>query len=509
MFPDTVASRRSGGALSEGATRPWTQPVDPAPRAQRVSTSATLWRKARSAIFCPVPSAERVGFARSLAYTNWLHANWVAAGAIAVNAVFGLMLEMFYYRTGYWPADADHLLLSGLHVFMVVFSLGALVVLRRRRPRLPGQGRILHQRLAMGYATVMLVAVTLFSIVEQRLTGSISAYLLGVAAFATLFYSSPRFSLVTMGGSLLVLAAGSTGQQPAPSMVWHQLFVALDAVVLFWVGSRIVYYLKAQNHLHLVTIEQQTRALALSNAELAHANQFKTELLALAAHDLREPLGGISLSAQTLREELPPGSPLRSLVDGIDDSALHLAEFIGNFLTGITSETHQISVESVPTELANLLTDIVTHLRSVAVAKSIDLQLTLGAPRGELPPALVDPTCFRQIVENLVRNAIKYSPPHRSVWVELSHFPGEGHRLSVRDEGPGLTADDHRRLFRKYQRLSARPTGGEKSTGLGLYIVKHLVTLHRGQVWAESAGPGQGATFFVMLPDVHSPATTG
>ena len=70
----------------------------------------------------------------------------------------------------------------------------------------------------------------------------------------------------------------------------------------------------------------------------------------------------------------------------------------------------------------------------------------------------------------------------------------------MRDEGPGLTDEDKGRLFGKFQRLSARPTGGESSTGLGLSIVKQLVELHAGRVWAESDGPGAGARFHVELP---------
>jgi signal transduction histidine kinase len=75
--------------------------------------------------------------------------------------------------------------------------------------------------------------------------------------------------------------------------------------------------------------------------------------------------------------------------------------------------------------------------------------------------------------------------------------------IAVKDEGQGLTADDMKKLFGKFQRLSAQPTDGESSTGLGLSIVKQIVELHGGQVWAESEGKGKGATFFVKLPVAH------
>src|SRR5262249_51739499 len=116
-----------------------------------------------------------------------------------------------------------------------------------------------------------------------------------------------------------------------------------------------------------------------------------------------------------------------------------------------------------------------------------------------------DEEWLRHVLENLVGNAIKYSPPRRSIWVDVKKANGTV-RLEVRDEGPGRTAGGKARLFGRFQRGSARPTGGESATGLGLSIVKQLVELHRGQVWAESAGQGEGSRFVVELPATESPA---
>ena len=110
-----------------------------------------------------------------------------------------------------------------------------------------------------------------------------------------------------------------------------------------------------------------------------------------------------------------------------------------------------------------------------------------------------DEDWLRQVLENLLGNAIKYSPERRSIFMSVRKGDGVL-RLEVRDEGPGLTDDDKAKVFGRFQRLSARPTGGESSTGLGLSIVKQLVERHRGRVWAESKGRGQGATFIVELP---------
>jgi signal transduction histidine kinase len=121
-------------------------------------------------------------------------------------------------------------------------------------------------------------------------------------------------------------------------------------------------------------------------------------------------------------------------------------------------------------------------------------------------------------VENLLSNAVKYSPPHTSIWlsVESLSTPNgqqnettqndaeqgdwvKGLRISVRDEGPGFQDAEKHKLFGKFARLSAQPTGGEDSTGLGLSIVKKMVEAMNGKVWCESEA-GKGATFIVELP---------
>ena len=110
-----------------------------------------------------------------------------------------------------------------------------------------------------------------------------------------------------------------------------------------------------------------------------------------------------------------------------------------------------------------------------------------------------DPQRLQELVDNILSNAVKYSPPSSTVRVRVSRSSPSTVQISVRDEGPGLTADDMSKLFGKFQKLSARPTGGEDSTGLGLAIAKSIVDLHKGRIWAESV-PGKGANFLVDLP---------
>ena len=114
---------------------------------------------------------------------------------------------------------------------------------------------------------------------------------------------------------------------------------------------------------------------------------------------------------------------------------------------------------------------------------------------------------MQRVIDNLISNAVKYSPLGKQVWVNV--VPLESDVLvKVRDEGPGLTEEDKKRVFGKMNRLSAQPTGGEHSTGLGLFIVKKLSEEHGGKVGVDSKH-GHGATFWVKLPLVHKHQTIG
>jgi signal transduction histidine kinase len=153
-----------------------------------------------------------------------------------------------------------------------------------------------------------------------------------------------------------------------------------------------------------------------------------------------------------------------------------------------------------------------------AAAKSLRLHLQhIGNNRTPFYPLIeTDTQLFHEILDNLLSNAVKYSPHGKNIWLGVlegaasirTDPPTEPHVvIAVRDEGPGLSEQDKKQLFGKFARLSAKPTGGEHSTGLGLSIVKKLAHILGGDVWCESerdAGVA-GATFFVRIP-LHAPS---
>jgi signal transduction histidine kinase len=248
---------------------------------------------------------------------------------------------------------------------------------------------------------------------------------------------------------------------------------------------------------HLKTIEL---AAALENAgrqrQIAEdANRFKTRLLSVAAHDLRNPLHGINGYTELLLLHIPEDSPLRELVEPIQQGAHRMEQMLGALLESSVIEEGRLSLQLRRLDLADLARQVAEMNQQRARHKA--QALLVDCEPGCI--AEVDPDRMWQILDNIVINAIKFSPRQKRIWIGVARHD-QCIRCSVRDEGPGLTQDDQRRLFRRLERLSAAPTGGEETTGLGLSIVKQLVDLHGGRVWAESAGPEQGSTFIVELP---------
>jgi signal transduction histidine kinase len=245
--------------------------------------------------------------------------------------------------------------------------------------------------------------------------------------------------------------------------------------------------MRVQTH---VTIHLLTHALREMNNE-------KNEFMGIAAHDLRNPLSAIKgytemiiEDAQTLKHAELERNGRRVL-----EAVSRMAEMVGNLLDANRIERGEMHLDLVTVVPATIVAAVLETQRSRAAAKRQVLHWQNDA--GSVP-VLADRVVLTQVVENLLSNAIKYSPPEKNIFVRL-RTEEQSINIEVRDEGPGLSAEDQKRLFGKFARLSAKPTGGEHSTGLGLSIVKKMVEAMNGKVWCESE-PGNGATFIAALP---------
>ncbi|MEW5870032.1 MAG: HAMP domain-containing sensor histidine kinase [Chloroflexota bacterium] len=238
------------------------------------------------------------------------------------------------------------------------------------------------------------------------------------------------------------------------------------------------------------------RELVKKNAELEHLNQEKNRFLGMAAHDLRNPLHVILFYSDFLLSEKQPVSvaQYREFLGVIRSSSQFMSQMVDNLLDVAVIEAGRLRLDYSPVDLGALVTDNVTLNQVVAGRKNIQINLIVDP----LPPVMVDGAKITQVLNNLLGNAVKFSPAGACIDVQVSR-DGENFLLAVRDQGPGIAPEEQARMFQPFQRGNARGTAGEKSTGLGLMIVKQIIQGHGGKIWLESQ-VGQGTTFFVKIP---------
>jgi signal transduction histidine kinase len=199
-------------------------------------------------------------------------------------------------------------------------------------------------------------------------------------------------------------------------------------------------------------------------------------------------------------KDIIAGSPIRAdvlseQIKHIQDSSKRLTGMVDTLLADAMADALDINLRLEPVDLSGLVNQVVETSRQLAANKQQTLALTAPAPL----TVLADHDRLWEAIDNLVNNAVKYTPAGGRIELSVAR-DGSKATITVRDSGRGLSPEDLSRVFGRFQRLSAKPTGGESSTGLGLSIVKHIVDLHGGAVAADSAGPNQGASFTISLP---------
>ncbi len=281
-----------------------------------------------------------------------------------------------------------------------------------------------------------------------------------------------------------------------------RLSVAFDNVILYQQLQEANLRLEERVLKRTAELKSANRRLAAQTGELRRANRFKTEILGTIAHDLKNPLGVIMGRSEMLSDFLAmqplPEAQVRDQIRHVRDSAKRLTGMVDSLISDAMNDALDITVRREPLDLLGLVGDVVEANRPLADRKNQAISIT--GP--DSVTACGDQDRLWEAVDNLVSNAIKYTPPGGSVRIELERA-GTNSLVHVRDTGPGLSPEDVGRVFGRFQRLSAKPTGGESSTGLGLSIAKRIVDLHRGRISAESAGPGHGATFTISIPDAE------
>ncbi|RPI97872.1 MAG: GAF domain-containing protein [Chloroflexi bacterium] len=250
------------------------------------------------------------------------------------------------------------------------------------------------------------------------------------------------------------------------------------------------------------TLTEQKTAIERQNSELQQLNELKNTFLGMVAHDLRSPLGVIEMAADMLVDTSVnlSAEEQHAILATIVEQSRHMLNLIESLLdvTLIESGKLELLPQSIP--LKRFLSKILDHHARLAAPKGSEIRLE--AALDETHTVNADPLRLRQVLDNLLSNAVKYSPARSTIWLFVERQPGIW-CFRVQDEGPGIQPDERERLFRAFERLSARPTGGERSTGLGLAIARRVVEAHGGEIGVDSE-PGHGATFWFTLPDMNT-----
>ena len=238
--------------------------------------------------------------------------------------------------------------------------------------------------------------------------------------------------------------------------------------------------------------EEELRA---TNGSLAALIQEKKILIGIAAHDLRNPLSAIMGASEVLREM--PGQPQdgQHLLQIIHESGERMERMVKNLLVSEALENGPAVVRATSVDLTAIIADIVAQHRPRAREKKIALG---WQPPDEPVRVVADADAVAQVIDNLVSNAVKFTPVGGSVDVRVAAGEKTA-RLTVEDSGPGIPLADQPRLFGRFCRLSTQPTGGESSHGLGLLIVQRFAEAMKGTVRYEDGARG-GSRFVVELP---------
>jgi signal transduction histidine kinase/DNA-binding NarL/FixJ family response regulator len=318
---------------------------------------------------------------------------------------------------------------------------------------------------------------------------------------------SPRRSVLyirTVSGREVVVVLEAARQLSSTDRTLVEIFcsrlsVAFDNVILYEQLQRANTRLEERVAARTQELTNANRRLAAQWARLRQANAFKSEILGTVAHDLKNPLGVILGRTEILKEMIAGAGALddniKVQIAYIRDAANRLTEMVDDLVSDAMADALDITVRREPVDITVLVQEVAETNRPLAARKQ--QTITVAAPANHI--AMCDADRVREAIDNLVSNAVKYSPIGGAIELLVGEEDG-GILVQVSDQGAGLSPEDISRLFGRFQRLSAKPTAGESSTGLGLSIVKRIVDLHGGRIAVESAGPGNGATFKMILP---------
>lgn len=227
---------------------------------------------------------------------------------------------------------------------------------------------------------------------------------------------------------------------------------------------------------------------------LKKANLAKNRIIGIASHDLRNPIASIRGLSEFLEEAGPLNPDQLEIADTIQSTADSMLHLVDELLDISVIESGEERTEREACSISKIVASSLNIYQFTASKKSIDLVLE---DKGDIPERLMlDKMQVRRLVDNVLSNAVKYSPNNTAVNVTLER-DGDLVKITVQDEGPGIPEAEMHKLFTDFGKTSVQPTGNETSTGLGLSICKKIVESHHGRIYAANRKDGTGAVFTI------------
>jgi len=245
-------------------------------------------------------------------------------------------------------------------------------------------------------------------------------------------------------------------------------------------------------------VEKRTKELKEAYEDLKRLDKAKTEFVSIASHQLRTPLtavkGYISMMQEGTYGEMP--NKMEKPLDNIYASNERLIKLVNDLLNVSRIEAGRIEMKFEKASLENMISSVVEEFDTVAKEKNIYLKWE--KPKEPLPKISIDREKMRQVIMNLIDNAIRYTEKG-GITVKAKNLNSKM-QILVSDTGTGLTKSEISKMFESFSRGAAGTRLYTEGAGLGLYIARRFVEMHKGKIWAESKGKGRGSTFYVELP---------
>ena len=389
-------------------------------------------------------------------------------------------------------------------LYFLVFLSSAFIILARRYFRAGGV-----ERLQIGYVLVGSFILAAF--------GTLMNLWLPTVGIFDLFWLGPYFSMF-----LVTLLATAIFKYRLFNirLISAEIFVALLIIVLFvnffvsagitaylfngiiLLGGVVFGYFLIRGVINEIQAREEISRLAeglnKANQELKKLDQLKSEFLSLASHQLRAPLplvkGYISMIQEGNYGEIP--EKLREALRRVYFSNERLINLVGDFLNISRIESGRLHYVFEPSIIADLIRSVVGEFKDFAKDKGIEL--SCQEPKETLPLARIDRDKFRQVIVNLIDNAIKYTR-RGSIKIEISSDK-DSILISTQDTGIGMAPEELDLIFKRFSRGEGATKVYTEGMGLGLYLAKRIVQDHGGEIWAESKGRGRGSTFYIKIP---------